>query len=261
MRTWLWLVKNQQKAWLLAFISVWCGTSQEVDMPCTSLACPTGYVHRWDADTTFCTGACNITDAETCCLLRGYASYSWRIVAASSVSTSWDMVSLRFYLADNCSMDSLVATVPGRRSNGAAFSHHHGRGAVAAELFHEPIQLPSSTIDPGAVKWSSGGPCQPGQCFVGFSWESDSTRHPLGDCKPTRGSCTTVGYVQQAGAFRVGCAEVTQSQDPGYFADTLRLQLLDVDGRDSNLTENGVWRTAVEARQVAGGLTRLQQSP
>ncbi|CAE7265424.1 ssp2 [Symbiodinium pilosum] len=212
-------------------MSWWTPTSaQEMDMPCTRLQCPTGYLQRWDAESTFCTGACNSTDAEMCCFRRGFASHSWRILASSAVSESWDLAALRFYLAENCSAESLIETVPDRRSgaNGAAFSHHRGRGGVAAELFHEPIRLPSSAAS--SVKWSSGAPCAAGDCFVGFSWESDGTRQPVGNCKLTRGTCPTVGYIRQAGAFRVGCVEVEQSSASGFFADTLRLQLLDLDG-------------------------------
>ena len=29
-------------------------------------------------------------------------------------------------------------------------------------------------------RWSSGAPCTAGECFVGFSWESDGTRHRRG---------------------------------------------------------------------------------
>eukprot|EP00439_Symbiodinium_sp_Y106_P081747 s1097_g20.t2 len=228
-----------------------CNT-QELDMPCTSLQCPTGYLQRWDAVSTFCAGACNSSDAEMCCFRKGFASHSWRIVASSPVGEAWDLAALRFYLAENCSADSLIEAVPSSRrggANGAAFSYHRGRGAVAADLFHEPVQFPSSVPQLQSVRWSSGAPCTAGECFVGFSWESDSTRTPVGNCRQTRG-CPTVGFVRQAGAFRVACAEVEQSQDSGFFAESLRLQMLDVDGRDSNSSEAGLWRTAAEARNL-----------
>ncbi|CAE7208284.1 ssp2 [Symbiodinium sp. KB8] len=159
-----------------------CNT-QELDMPCTSLQCPTGYLQRWDADSTFCAGACNSSDAEMCCFRKGFASHSWRIVASSPVGEAWDLLALRFYLAENCSADSLIEAVPSSRrggANGAAFSHHRGRGAVAADLFHEPVQFPSSVPQLQSVRWSSGAPCTAGECFVGFSWESDGTRHRRG---------------------------------------------------------------------------------
>lgn len=239
----------------------------ETNMPCSSVVCPAGYEHRWNAESVLCNGACNVTqDLAMCCVRIGFTSYSWRVQVATSVNESWDLTGLRFYLSDNCSSDSLAVTAPGFNHkwrgwpNGAAFSHHGGHGAVAAELFANPFQGPSSlAVDPTAVKWSSGGPCAPGECFFGFAWESDVNRYPQGQCTaPQRGACSTVGQLRKAGTLRVACAEVEQSQRSGRYADKLRLQLLDVSGRSSNETHAGIWRTAAEVRSLTGGLATLQ---
>eukprot|EP00931_Biecheleriopsis_adriatica_P101905 TRINITY_DN76954_c0_g1_i1.p1 TRINITY_DN76954_c0_g1~~TRINITY_DN76954_c0_g1_i1.p1 ORF type:complete len:734 (-),score=98.33 TRINITY_DN76954_c0_g1_i1:18-2189(-) len=239
----------------------------EANMPCSSVICPAGYEHRWDADSVLCAGACNVSDdLSACCVHVGFTSHSWRVQAVSNVSESWDLVSLRFYFAENCSASSLVSIAPGFQSrgyrgwpNGNAFSHHAGHGAVAQKLFAEPTIWPSSpSFDPQAVKWSSGGPCAPGQCFVGFSWESDVDRYPHGSCSaPKRGNCATSAQLSKAAALRVACAEVEQSQLSGRFAEILRLQLRDMEGRDDNLSNPGIWRTAAEVRGLSGGLATL----
>jgi len=221
---------------------------QFVPMACSTLECPTGYTWRWDAASTLCAdGACNETvDMDACCVVDAFNSYSWRVAVASNVSEAWELHSVRFFQDDNCSESSLISTAPGVHHhwrgcpNGAAFSHHGGHGAIAAELFQSP-----------PVIWTSGGPCEVGQCFIGFRWESDIARYPLGDGRPrSPPNCASEAHLRKASGVRVACAEVIQADAQGRFAEGLRLQYLD--DRVSH-----AWRTVAEVRGANGGVTQL----
>ena len=225
------------------------GVPFEIDMACTSFSCPVGYEHRWDAGTVLCDGACNTTDLQTCCVLKGFSSSRWRVQASSSVISTWDLSFVHFFFAENCTADSQIDIDTGRNGNGAAFSHQAGHGALAARVFH-----PSSGL---GITWSSGSPCQAAECFVGYSWEADTNRFPLGSCRSSKSNgCASLGVLQST-TLRVGCVHVQQSTNVGHFATTLRLQLMDHDGSDSNVS-SGLWRTAVEMRSLTGGLAVLQ---
>jgi len=266
----LWQKPSLLGPWILLSLSANSSVPPlELNMPCSSLTCPAGYAHRWDADSVLCSGPCDVSqDLAMCCVRAGHTSHSWRVQAASNVSDAWDLVALRFFFAESCSQASLADIAPGIHHewrgwpNGAAFSHHGGHGSVAADLFASPESWPSSpATDTKVVQWSSGGPCAEGECFLGFAWESDVDRYPHGECQASqRGTCSTVGQLRKAGALRIACAEIEQSQQLGHFAEKLRLQLLDTAGRNSNLTNPGIWRTAAEARDLTGGLAVLQLS-
>eukprot|EP00928_Gymnodinium_smaydae_P042526 TRINITY_DN2860_c5_g1_i1.p1 TRINITY_DN2860_c5_g1~~TRINITY_DN2860_c5_g1_i1.p1 ORF type:complete len:315 (-),score=49.27 TRINITY_DN2860_c5_g1_i1:132-971(-) len=219
----------------------------ELDMPCSTMACPVGYERRWDAAMVRCQGACNVSaDVDTCCLQGHFSSYSWRVLAVGNVSTAWELSAVRFYLSSNCSDESLADAAPGVHHkfrgwpSGAAFSNHRGHGALAARLFgFQP------------VGWTSGGPCEESSCFVGFKWESDIDRYPLGECRAKFGErCASEGQVRKAGSLRVACAEVEQSAEPGRFAEELALQLQDA---------AGLWRTVASSRGLSGGLARVKK--
>lgn len=233
-----------------------------IDMPCSTHTCPVGYKLRWDAASTFCfDGACNATaDQETCCVQDHFSSYGWRVVVASNVTDEWELKAVRFYLSGSCSAESLLDTSPGVHHawrgwpNGAAFAHYGGHGGVAAPLFDRPPQV-----------WSSGGPCESGGCYVGFKFESDIDRYPLGACiMPNTAprvrfgeTCASQASLIRANGIQVACAQVEQSSATGHFAETLRLQCLHTEsGTWSNAPE--LWRTVAEVHTMDGGLAELK---
>jgi len=235
-----------------------------INMPCSTLECPVGYRTRWDAAWTFCSeGACNVTstvDQESCCVQDHFSSYSWRIIAASNVSEQWELNSVRFYLSGNCSSESLLDTSPGVHHawrgwpNGAAFAHYGGHGGVAAPLFNRPPQ-----------PWSSGGPCESDGCYVGYKFESDIDRYPLGPCimpnTPPRvrfgETCASQATIVKANGVQVACAQVEQGNTTGSFAEVLRLQCLHTTRNASEYEATDIWRTVAQVRVSEGGLAEL----
>lgn len=253
------------RAALLTVTSVLAFTPpMSINMPCSTGSCQVGYKLRWDAAWTFCSdGACNATegstDQETCCVQDHFSSYSWRIAVGSNVSDEWELSAVRFYLSSNCSAESLLDTAAGVHHawrgfpNGAAFAHYGGHGGVAAPLFDRPPH-----------PWSSGEPCDGGDCYVGFTFESDIDRYPLGSClmpnTPPRvrfgETCASQASLIRANGVQVACAQVEQSNTTGKFAEILQLQCLHhVSTGTSNLPE--VWRTVARVQVTEGGLAQL----
>jgi len=239
-----------------------------INMPCSTMTCPVGYKLRWDATTAFCAdGACkhttatsNSTDVSTCCVQDHFSSFGWRIQVGSNVSEDWELKAVRFYLSSDCSAESLLDTSPGVHHawrgwpNGAAFAHYGGHGAVPAPLFNLPPQA-----------WSSGEPCEPGTCHVGYKFESDIDRYPLGACimpnTPPRvrfgETCSSQATIIKANGIQVACAQVEQGNETGRYAEILQLQCL----HTMNVTENelpDIWRTVAVLRVTQGGLAELR---
>uniref|UniRef100_A0A7S4V2L4 Uncharacterized protein n=1 Tax=Alexandrium monilatum TaxID=311494 RepID=A0A7S4V2L4_9DINO len=239
-----------------------------INLPCSTYTCPSGYFHRWDADATLCAeGACTQNDTDACCVQGRFFSHSWRVVVASNVSIAWEVHRLRFFLDENCSTESVAPTVPGTNHkwrdwpNGAAFSHHHGHGSIAARAF---VADPTATArDPAPQRkgWSSVGPCQEGACFLGFKWESDIDRYPRGSCHSHFGApCASEGQLHKAGFLRIACAEVEQGQTEGRYADALQLQLLDAHMPQGAIQGAAAWRTAAEVRGLQGGTAQVRMA-
>lgn len=267
------------KLWVLSralsALAVWALLCRQVvapepllnDMPCSTLACPDGYQHRWNAAVVLCAkGACNLNDTDTCCVQGRFSSFSWRLLAASSVSEAWEVRKVQFLLADSCDAESEATTIPGIHwgyldwPNGAAFSHQSGNGNTAAHAFvRDPAPTPRNPL-PARLGWTSGGPCAESVCFLGFRWEADTNRYPAGPCRESQGICASTGLVRKVPALRIGCAAVDQSKLPGRFASELRLQFLETgvlgDANDTGGPE--IWRTAAILRNISGGLARVQ---
>lgn len=231
----------------------------EKDMPCNTMVCPVGFALRWDAADVLCMGACdghNDTDTETCCVAGDFFSHSWRVVAAGNVSSSWELYSLKFYMDSQCDNASVIDTAPGLHHpwrgypNGAAFAHVGGRGGPAAKLFRSP-----------AEPWTSAMPCEPGSCFIGFRWESNIDRYPLGACRVTHygNRCASEASLRRQGV-RVACVELEQGEADGTYAESLQLQyeFFPIATPTSPLPPGGsVWRVAAQTVGLSGGLAQL----
>lgn len=242
-----------------------------ISMPCSTLACPPGYLSRWNADDLLCgDGACGANDTETCCVLGRFFSHSWRILAAANVSDRWEVRRIRFFQDEFCfdgdpgnaTPSSEALTAPGVHHkwrgwpSGAAFSHHRGHGALAARAFAEDPAPTAFNPEPEREVWTSAGPCQEGQCFLGFAWESDIDRSPLGACEARHGaSCASEALLRKAGHLRIPCAEVEQGNETGRFSEVLALQLLEPVGVSGG---GEVWRTVAQASGLDGGLAQLR---
>eukprot|EP00927_Polykrikos_kofoidii_P061050 TRINITY_DN55938_c0_g1_i1.p1 TRINITY_DN55938_c0_g1~~TRINITY_DN55938_c0_g1_i1.p1 ORF type:complete len:313 (+),score=53.35 TRINITY_DN55938_c0_g1_i1:46-984(+) len=247
-----------------------------VDMPCSGFVCPSGYITRWDAEALFCEdGACNANDTDRCCTLGRFFSHSWRVLAAANVTEMWEVRRIRFFQDEFCfdgnasagrnsSADAAVqsseaTTAPGVHHkwrgwpSGAAFSHHRGHGSVAARAFVPDTAPTPRNPSPVREVWTSGGPCEEGQCFLGFTWESDIDRSPLGSCTPkSGGSCASEALLRRAGHLRIACAEVEQGNETGRYSEALALQLLET------VPSGRIWRTVARAFGLSGGLVQLR---
>jgi len=75
--------------------------------------------------------------------------------------------------------------------------------------------------------------------------------------------------VRKAGALRIGCAEVEQSNAAGRFAEELRLQFLEADafvpdfsnGTIAGFIRQDLWRTAAVVQGINGSVVQLQMTP
>lgn len=242
----------------------------ENEMPCITITCAEGYQHKWNAKDLRCPGACvTKNDTEACCDFGRFFSFSWRILASSNVTGLWEISKVVFKYDDNCSDASEVETAAAVHHkwrhwpNGAAFSHNAGHGTVAARAFApDPVPTPRN-LQPVRETWNSGGSCDAGSCWLGFKWDSDIDRAPVGLCTAKFGApCTSMARPQSAGHIRVGCAEVQQGASPGSYAEELELQFLDVTGLSLNSTNDprGVWRTAALAKGLTGGKAYISMS-
>lgn len=242
------------------------------------MACPLGYQHRWNAEQVLCSdGPCGQNDTDTCCTLGRFFSHSWRVLADSNVTEEWEVRRVRFLLDDGCDLSSEADTAPGIHSsysnwpNGEAFSHHFGHGTIAARAFAaDPVPTPRKPA-PVRVVWTSGAPCAEASCFIGFRWESDVTRYPLGNCRNQyRTGCATESNLKKAGFLRIGCAEVEQSDVEGRYATSLRLQFLEAStkvpdlstwnttSRTADYARMDLWRTAGVVQGLDGGVARVR---
>lgn len=53
---------------------------------CATLACPTGYEHRWDSSTTLCDGACNVTDMQATSVALKHIALVMQMIAVADAS-------------------------------------------------------------------------------------------------------------------------------------------------------------------------------
>eukprot|EP00434_Breviolum_minutum_P020952 symbB.v1.2.018483.t3/scaffold1464.1/size117165/6 len=117
------------------------------------------------------------------------------------------------------------------------------------DLFQHSFQIASK-------EWSSGSPCQAGECFVP-TWGVQINKSARLFIAWISAAGSSSHWVCGGGALAPEFETVLCSSERfGHFSETLRLQLMDPDGRDSN--SGNVWRTAAEARNLTGGLAVLR---
>jgi len=139
------------------------------------------------------------------------ASALWRVVAASSVTSEWRIRYMRFYEDMKCTIP--VATFPASYRDPFSTVLSEDERLPNGEAFSMPGPLPTATRpivsaeDDDGMAWTSGQPCDPGNCHIGFSF-GNALDGPGLEHVPVK----------------VGCVEVDQSDNFGEFSDMLELQ-------------------------------------
>eukprot|EP00930_Biecheleria_cincta_P088056 TRINITY_DN77292_c0_g1_i1.p1 TRINITY_DN77292_c0_g1~~TRINITY_DN77292_c0_g1_i1.p1 ORF type:complete len:304 (-),score=35.21 TRINITY_DN77292_c0_g1_i1:200-1111(-) len=164
------------------------------------------------------------------------SSDMWRVIPVSHVPSNWVIHRLRFYSDIKCTKE--VAVFPYAYSDPFASTLREDEPLPNGAAFSDPGPLPRATRILSAGReaelegWTSGKPCAPGGCHIGFSFN-----YPFNHA----GS-------EQRSLVQVGCAEVQQSDVEGEFAEALELQYF----------QQGVgyvsYRKEIELR---GGMARL----
>jgi len=136
----------------------------------------------------------------------------WRVVAASYVTSEWRIRYMRFYEDITCSKP--VATFPASYRDPFSTVLSEDSDLPNGQAFSLPGPLPTATRpitvsedDEDSMAWTSGQPCDPGNCHIGFSF-GNALNGPGLEHVPVK----------------VGCVEVEQSAVTGEFSDMLELQ-------------------------------------
>jgi len=193
-----------------------------------------------------------------------FMSPQWRVAALGEAATAWRLRAIRFYRDGRC-RERLPAIPRGwprrpRQSVGQPFANPpvaanlhaiFGIGRDTGAIWMNGVSLgPDPKLE---AWWSTPGPCvapnaseqEAPNCYVGFSWESDTS---VGVGR-AHGSSGNVQPSPQA----VHCVEVEQGEASGQFARGLALQYYD--------RASARFRTLLQDRISQGGTARLAYQP